>query len=126
MSNKSNEAYHDAEAVSKISTDFKFDKYQEMIEKFIVCPQSGELGIAYAGLGLAGESGEVCELIKKSIRDKVLDRDKLMLELGDVLWYLSFICRVYGFSLSNVAALNIVKLQDRFDRKKLFGSGDLR
>lgn len=39
-------------------------------------------------LGLVGESGEVCDLVKKHVlHGHALDREKLIKELGDVLWY---------------------------------------
>jgi NTP pyrophosphatase (non-canonical NTP hydrolase) len=42
-----------------------------------------------AAMGLAGEAGEVCDLLKKHLlHGKELDRDELNKELGDVLWYL--------------------------------------
>ncbi len=55
-------------------------------------------GVNYPALGLAGEVGEVSELIKKSIRDNApLDIQKLKLELGDVLWYLAISLRAWNF-----------------------------
>jgi len=39
-------------------------------------------------LGLIGELGEVCDLVKKvEWHGKTLDREELILELGDVCWY---------------------------------------
>lgn len=45
------------------------------------------LELSYLGLGLAGESGEVVELIKKRLRDGSLDVERLCDELGDVAYY---------------------------------------
>lgn len=42
-----------------------------------------------AELGLLGEAGEVCDLVKKSLeRRELLHNGKMVEELGDVLWYL--------------------------------------
>lgn len=65
-------------------------------------------------LGLAGEAGEVTELYKKFIRgDGLLEKDKVLLELGDVLWYISAVAKHAGFTLEEVASANLTKLEDR-------------
>lgn len=85
----------------------------------------------YAALGLAGETGEVLEKIKKLYRDSdgYHDhswRESLKCELGDVLWYVSRIADDFGFDLEDVARENICKLKSRTARGKLGGSGDNR
>lgn len=70
-----------------------------------------DLYIMTAGLG--GETGEVLELLKKHVRDDVLDRDELALELGDVLHYLTRIGQQFGFELQEIMALNMAKLAKR-------------
>ena len=69
--------------------------------------------IAIMGLGLAGESGETVEHLKKHIRNGKIDVDKLKLELGDVLYYWARICRAYGLTPTEVMAANIEKLTAR-------------
>lgn len=83
----------------------------------------------YMVLGLAGETGEVVEKVKKFRRDagdEVSLRQGLLLELGDVLWYLSGLARIHDISLDEVAAANLNKLQSRRWRGTLSGSGDNR
>ena len=63
--------------------------------------------------GLAGETGEVLELLKKHVRDGEIDTYALLLELGDVLHYLTRIAAEYGFSLPQVMDANVVKLEQR-------------
>ena len=66
-------------------------------------------------LGLAGEAGEVADYIKKVFgHGHTLDAEKLKKELGDVLWYVSDICSKFGFSLDEVAKLNVEKLKARY------------
>lgn len=79
-------------------------------------------------LGLGEEAGEVLGLFKKKIRgDKDPQfSDKLLKELGDTLWYLSQVARDKGFTLEQVAKTNLEKLEDRFQRGVLKGSGDNR
>lgn len=64
--------------------------------------------------GLAGEVGEVIEPIKKEVRgDGPLDREKLKLEIGDVLHYLCRIARRYDISMTDVMTANIAKIEAR-------------
>lgn len=75
-------------------------------------------------LGLAGESGEVFELIKRHYRDGVpFDREKLKKEVGDVLWYVAMLATDLGLSLDEIAAANVAKLRDRASRGVIHGSG---
>jgi NTP pyrophosphatase (non-canonical NTP hydrolase) len=51
-------------------------------------------------LGLAGETGEGADLVKKHLfQSHVLDRARLLDELADVLWYSMLICHTLDFSL---------------------------
>lgn len=66
-------------------------------------------------LGLGGEAGEVIDLIKKYIgHGHPLDRERLLRELGDVLWYVSAIAGALGFTLEEVARANVAKLRARY------------
>jgi len=93
--------------------------------------------VIYPALGLASEAGEVCDKIKKMIRDqdirfdgseKLTDaqRADIIFELGDVLWYVAALSRDLGVSLNELAHMNLEKLKLRQERNKLSGSGDNR
>jgi len=88
--------------------------------------RSGNL--SYYALGLNGEAGEVAELVKKAMRDSdgVVPNAKMAKELGDVLWYLSRLAAKCGYTLEEIAELNIHKLRDRAERGVIRGSGDDR
>ncbi len=107
-----------------------FDEYQKQSRKTAVYPDAGN-NFIYPTLGLAGESGEVAEKIKKVLRDKsgIIDeatKQEIAKELGDVLWYLSQIASELGLSLEEVASENLKKLFSRKDRGVIKGSGDNR
>lgn len=93
-----------------------FNDYQTEMAKTAAARIEGpEMRLAIWGLGLAGESGEVVELVKKHLGHGVpLNRDKLAKELGDVLWYLAMIGTELGISLQNIAELNIAKIRARY------------
>ncbi len=66
-------------------------------------------------LGLAGESGECVDIMKKHMfQGHDLDTDKLKDELGDVLWYLAITAKGLGLDLSEIANHNIEKLMRRY------------
>lgn len=93
-----------------------FSDYQEEAQK--TNSRGGgkdPLDIAYGILGLVGETGEVAEKIKKFIRgDKTeLDLEDIKKELGDVMWYTQYMCQILGFTMEEVASLNIAKLRTR-------------
>ena len=74
-----------------------------------------DIMIAWNAIGLAGEAGEIMELIKKGIfHQHGLDREKMHKELGDLCWYLAALCTKLGFDLSDVMAANIAKLILRY------------
>lgn len=66
-------------------------------------------------MGLSGEAGECIDLVKKvRFQGHALDRDKFLLELGDVAWYLAVAAHGAGFRLSEVFEANIDKLKKRY------------
>ena len=112
----------------------KLDNYQRRAAEFDLFRTSlnfNDPGFLEKVLGLVGEAGETADKVKKIIRDKggyasKEDREAIMKELGDVLWYIANISRYLGFSLSDVSKTNLEKLEDRLNRDKLHGSGDNR
>ena len=68
-----------------------------------------------ACLGLAGECGEVCDVMKKALfQGHELDREHLAKELGDVAWYLAVGAHALGYDLETVLHMNVVKLRERY------------
>ena len=109
---------------------YHFDLYQDAAEATAIYPNKGD-NLYYPALGLAGEAGEVCEKIKKIMRDQEGhftedDVEELGKELGDVLWYLTTIATELNISLSVIAEENMKKLASRQQRGVLKGSGDNR
>jgi len=101
------------------------NEYQQDIEQFIMC--EGDARLLENTLGIAGEAGEVTEKIKKHVRDGTpLDKDGVIKELGDVLFYVAALATHLDEDLSEVAAINIEKLRDRKARGVIQGSGDCR
>ena len=112
----------------------KFDDYQEKAAKYDQFEPTMnflEPGLFEKVLGLAGEAGEVTDKVKKIVRDKQgsltdSDKEEIAKELGDTLWYLAGIARYLEIPLSEIAQVNLDKLESRYQRGKIGGSGDNR
>jgi len=112
----------------------KFREYQKRtrITDVGVQPKHGlNPGWVYYVLGIAGETGELVEKVKKHFRDdygKMTEEKKqeIIKEMGDCLWYHARLADVLGINFDDVAKENIKKLLDRKKRNKLHGEGDNR
>ena len=66
-------------------------------------------------MGLCGEAGECIDVVKKTMfQQHELDTDKLVEELGDVLWYCAELASGLGVTLEEVAMRHIGKLKKRY------------
>lgn len=118
------------------------NEYQE--KAMATCMASCE-NMAYMLLNLVGEAGEFASKISKmqrsgwmkftedgdivpqmSFAEWVWHSTELMKEAGDILWQLSGLCKVMGWSLEDVARSNLEKLASRQRRGVIDGEGDNR
>ena len=66
-------------------------------------------------MGLAGEIGEVIDIMKKHIyQGKELDITDVIEEVGDVLWYIANFCNVNNITMDECMESNIKKLRKRY------------
>lgn len=113
-----------------------FDEYQSRAKRTAVFPS--DKSVEYLSLKLASEAGEVAGKIAKSMRGDYDDpnmagsilydklREDVGYELGDNLWYLSELARAFNYTFSEIAEMNLQKINDRFTRGVTKGSGDKR
>ena len=99
----------------------------------------------YMLFGLMAEVGEIADKVAKWKRkgeayftdDRLVfttsDQDEaralmteLAKEIGDVQWFVAGLARIFGFTLENVAQMNLDKLASRKDRGVIVGNGDNR
>ena len=67
------------------------------------------------GLGMVCEAGEVGDLLKKwAFHNHEFDRDEVIKEIGDTMWYMANLCTIFDISMEEVAQKNIDKLQKRY------------
>ena len=71
-----------------------------------------------AGVGLAAESGEFLEIVKKMVfQGKPWNddnREHLIIEWGDVMWYVAQACMALDVSFDDVVRGNVKKLEKRY------------
>lgn len=106
------------ETTSKVS-------YEQFIRKYYVQSEEQQQDrairftrateVLHATLGLAGEVGEVVDLIKKDVAyGKAIPMEKFVEELGDVLHYLCRLCDFAGINLNVLMKANVEKLEKRY------------
>jgi len=68
-----------------------------------------------ATTSLAIRGGNVADILKKHLlHGKFLDKEALVKELGDVMWYVQHTCNVFGIEFASVIDSNVAKLCDRY------------
>ena len=92
-----------------------FNEYQEACSRTFNNNLTSEQALANIGLGLAGESGEVCEPIKKHLfHGKPLEKEHMKKEVGDLMFYVAWACSQLDFTMEEAAIANIEKLKQRW------------
>lgn len=66
-------------------------------------------------LGLCGESGEIADYFKKvKFQGHTFNKEKVLDEAGDILFYLTLLLGLYGYTLTEARDYNIEKLNKRY------------
>ncbi|NCN52784.1 nucleoside triphosphate pyrophosphohydrolase family protein [Candidatus Parcubacteria bacterium] len=111
-----------------------FREYQKKSRETAMYPGNGS-NFVYPALGLAGETGEVVEKVKKLLRNHevteasqipVEKKEEIEKEMGDVLWYLAQLATELDIDFGDVAEQNIEKILSRKERGMLHSEGDNR
>ena len=108
-----------ADFVDGVTSDPSKD-YQFFIESLHHLERKGSNinRLTTAGVGLAAESGEFLEIIKKMVfQGKPWNdgnREHLIIELGDVMWYVMQACMALDISIDSVVERNVEKLKSRY------------
>lgn len=91
------------------------NEYQDLAQRTSNNALTQEEHLLNAMLGLAGETGECCDLVKKGLyQDGREIRDKLFDELSDVMWYIAEAASAMGWNMDDIAEHNIEKLIRRY------------
>ena len=71
-----------------------------------------------AGVGICAEGGEFLEIVKKMVFQgkpwSDANREHLLIELGDVMWYVANACIALDVDFEEVIEMNVKKLEKRY------------
>ncbi len=102
-----------------------FNEYQERANE-LMSEEAKKEPLLNGVLGLTGEAGECADLYKKYLfQGHPFDKEKMVKELGDVLWYIAEVCKGLGVSLEEVAKTNLDKLYQRYHGHTFSASGSI-
>ena len=98
-------------------TGASFALYQDFVESRMNKKLTAEQGMLNYTLGIAGEAGEVADIIKKHFfHGHTLNVADVVDELGDVLFYVQALCNVLGVDMSQLILTNARKLSVRYPK----------
>lgn len=90
-------------------------EYQKETDRAIPSHNCEEEEILHWCIGLSEECGEIMSIIKHHyFGGEEFDRESLVKECGDVLWYLAALCRSCNINLAYVARINVEKINHRY------------
>jgi NTP pyrophosphatase (non-canonical NTP hydrolase) len=101
-----------------------FNEYQEQAEAFATYDN-----VFYPYASLMIEAGELVDLfVKPLLRGdvKVVSKEEVIAEAGDVLWNLAVLLKKNNIAFEDVAIYNIEKLTGRLERGTIRGDGGNR
>jgi len=105
--------------VDGVTSDSSKD-YQSFLEslKYLDGEGSNIHRLLTAAVGISAEGGEFMEIVKKMVfQGKPWtddNREHLIIELGDVLWYVMQACKALDVTIEEVVAGNVDKLKKRY------------
>ncbi|WP_277928584.1 nucleoside triphosphate pyrophosphohydrolase family protein [Bacillus cereus group sp. BfR-BA-01380] len=108
------------------NTVCQLNEYQESTLRTWNTKNDFDRRISNAALGITGEAGEVADIVKKAIYhghgfdpahcpgEEYGNTHNLALELGDIMYYVSIMAYEMGYTLQDIAEMNIAKLAKRY------------
>ena len=90
-------------------------EYQQKAKRTINKDLQDDDQLSNLCMGLCGESGEVVDYLKKRIyHGHLVEKQKLVEELSDVMWYLTNIATLFEIPMTYILDENIRKLEERY------------
>ena len=108
-----------AEFVDAVTSDASKD-FLALSDRLVALDEKGANieRLLTAAVGINAEGGEFMEIVKKMVfQGKPFNednKDHLIIELGDIMWYVAQACMALEVSLDEVVARNVQKLAKRY------------
>lgn len=107
------------------------DTYQALAARTINPALDNQQMLHHALFEMSSEMGEISGLYQKELQGHEIDKQHLKKEIGDLLWGAAELCTANGFSMDEIAQMNIDKLRERYpdgfdvERSKHRAEGDV-
>ncbi len=93
----------------------QISEYQRLTDRAIPEHENKKDAVLHWCIGLSEECGEVLSVVKHHYYGgEELNKEDLVKEIGDVMWYLAALCRETGIDMDAASQLNAEKLMHRF------------
>ena len=92
----------------------KLNEYQKLAERTINRKLNYEEMELHALHGMVGEIGEIHSIYQKRYQGHDKDENHIKKEVGDLLWFIAELCTSFGWTLEEIAQMNIDKLKARY------------
>ncbi len=92
----------------------QLNEYQRLAQRTMDNNRNMEATTLHALHGMVGEIGEIHSIYQKFYQGHPIEEEHLKKEVGDLLWFIAEYCTIHGWSLNEVAILNIEKLKARY------------
>ena len=108
-----------AEFVDAVTSDASKD-FLALSDRLVALDEKGANieRLLTASVGINAEGGEFMEIVKKMIfQGKPFNEDNrehMIIELGDIMWYVAQACMALGVTIDEVVAGNVTKLEKRY------------
>ncbi len=90
------------------------NEYQELAARTINPELTVSQQVRHALFGIASETGELLGLWQKAMQGHAINDEHMLKECGDILWMLAELLTAKGYTLDDVARMNIDKLKARY------------
>jgi NTP pyrophosphatase (non-canonical NTP hydrolase) len=91
------------------------ERFEKNCDRLFVKPDDHVGKLVHAAMGVAGEGGELLDAVKKHwVYGKELDRENILEECGDAMFYIAVLLKHCGYTLEQAMQHNMAKLNKRY------------